>query len=91
MRNCGGRFKTGAWTTWPEAIRRREPKTLAQVAAESGRMLAQEQVLQFAFAVQWTNLRAAAAQHKDSHSWRCGDFRQHGFGGCVDASGHLRA
>ena len=26
-------------------------------------MLAQEQVLQFAFAVQWTNLRAAAAQH----------------------------
>jgi 4-alpha-glucanotransferase len=58
------RFNTGAWTQWPEAIRRREPKALAQVAAESGRMLAQEQVLQFAFAVQWTNLRAAAEQHK---------------------------
>jgi 4-alpha-glucanotransferase len=58
------RFNTGAWTEWPEAIRRREPKALAQVAAESGRMLAQEQVLQFAFAVQWTNLRAAAAGHK---------------------------
>jgi len=57
------RFNTGAWTAWPESIRRREPKALAQVAAESGRMLAQEQVLQFAFAVQWTNLRAAAAQH----------------------------
>jgi 4-alpha-glucanotransferase len=58
------RFNTGAWTEWPDAIRRREPKALAQVAAESGRMLAQEQVLQFAFAVQWTNLRAAAAGHK---------------------------
>jgi len=57
------RFNTGAWTEWPEAIRRREPKALAQVAAESGRMLAQEQALQFAFAVQWQNLRAAAAQH----------------------------
>ncbi|HMG87199.1 MAG TPA: 4-alpha-glucanotransferase [Terracidiphilus sp.] len=58
------RFNTGAWTEWPEAIGRREPKALAQVAAESGRMLAQEQVLQFAFAVQWTNLRAAAARRK---------------------------
>ena len=57
------RFKTGAWATWPEEIRRREPKALAKVAAESGRMLAQEQVLQFAFATQWANLRAAAAQH----------------------------
>lgn len=57
------RFKTGAWTQWPEAIRRREPKALAQMAAESGRILAQEQVLQFAFAVQWANLRAAAARH----------------------------
>ncbi len=57
------RFNTGAWTQWPESIRRREPKALAQVAAESGRMLAQEQALQFAFAVQWTNLRASAARH----------------------------
>ena len=58
------RFNTGAWTQWPEPIRRRDPKALAQIAAESGRMLAQEQVLQFAFAVQWANVRAAAAQHK---------------------------
>ena len=58
------KFNTGAWTNWPEAIRRREPKALALVAAESGRELAQEQVLQFAFAVQWSNLRAAAAQHR---------------------------
>ena len=33
------------------------------MAAESGRALAQEQVLQFAFAVQWSNLREAAARH----------------------------
>jgi 4-alpha-glucanotransferase len=58
------KFNTGAWADWPEAIRRREPKALAKVAAESGRMLAQEQVLQFAFAVQWTNLRTVAARHK---------------------------
>ncbi|HEY1578829.1 MAG TPA: 4-alpha-glucanotransferase [Terracidiphilus sp.] len=57
------RFNTGAWTAWPEAIRRREPKALAQVAAESGRALALEQVLQFAFATQWKNLRTAAARH----------------------------
>src|SRR6185503_17660913 len=57
------RFKTGAWTAWPDEIKRREPKALAKIAAESGRTLAQEQVLQFAFATQWANLRAAAAQH----------------------------
>jgi len=58
------RFNTGAWTVWPEAIRRREPKALARVAGEAGRALAQEQVLQFAFAVQWNNLRTGAARHK---------------------------
>ncbi len=57
------KFSTGAWTEWPESIRRREPNALAQVAAEAGRALAQEQVLQFAFSVQWNNLRAAATQH----------------------------
>ena len=58
------KFKTGAWTKWPDAIRRREPSALARVLAESGRALAQEQALQFAFAVQWSNLRAAAARHE---------------------------
>lgn len=57
------RFKTGAWIEWPEPIRRRDPESLAKVAAESGRALAQEQALQFAFAVQWNNLRTAAAKH----------------------------
>jgi len=57
------KFNTGAWTAWPEAIRRREPKALAQLAAEQSRALAQEQVLQFAFSVQWNHLRSAAARH----------------------------
>jgi 4-alpha-glucanotransferase len=57
------RFNTGAWTAWPEVIRRRDPKALAQLAGEAGRTLALEQALQFAFAVQWSNLRGAAAQH----------------------------
>ncbi|MGC1463429.1 MAG: 4-alpha-glucanotransferase, partial [Terracidiphilus sp.] len=55
-------FKTGAWTQWPEPIRRREPEALAKVLAESGRALAQEQVLQFAFSLQWNDLREVAAR-----------------------------
>lgn len=56
-------FNTGAWTEWPEEFRHRDPKALARMAAEAERRLAQEQVLQFAFAVQWNNLRAAAARY----------------------------
>ena len=50
--NGVGSVKAGAWTAWPEEVRRREPKALVKVAAESGRTLAEEQVLQFAFAMQ---------------------------------------
>jgi 4-alpha-glucanotransferase len=57
-----GQFKTGAWTEWPEPVRRRRPEALAKVAAKSGRALAQEQALQFAFSQQWNNLREAAAR-----------------------------
>ena len=50
-----------------DGVARGDPAARAEsagtVAAEAGRALAQEQVLQFAFAAQWTNLRAAAAQH----------------------------
>jgi 4-alpha-glucanotransferase len=56
-------YKTGAWTAWPEPLRRRQPRALAKVAAERGRALAQEQVLQFAFSLQWEQLREAAASH----------------------------
>ena len=56
-------LNTGAWTAWPEAIRKRRPEALAQVAAKHGRALAVEQVLQFAFSKQWSALRAAAAEH----------------------------
>lgn len=55
-------FNTGAWTAWPEAVRRRQSQALVKVAAKHGRALAQEQVLQFAFERQWKNLRQAAAQ-----------------------------
>ena len=56
-------FNTGAWTAWPEPLRRRQPDALAKVAAKHGRRLAQEQVLQFAFSKQWNDLREAAAKN----------------------------
>jgi 4-alpha-glucanotransferase len=56
-------FSTGAWTAWPEPLRRRQPEALAQVAAKYSRALAEEQVLQFAFSLQWNNLRKAAARN----------------------------
>ncbi len=55
-------FNTGAWTAWPEALRRRRPEALAQFAHEHGRAMAVEQVLQFAFSQQWNALREAAAR-----------------------------
>ena len=54
-------LNTGAWTAWPEPIRRRRPEALVEIAATHGRALAQEQVLQFAFSKQWNALRSAAA------------------------------
>jgi 4-alpha-glucanotransferase len=56
-------FKTGAWTGWPEPVRRRRPEALAKVAAKAGRALAQEQALQFAFSLQWNLLKKAAASN----------------------------
>ena len=58
------RYRTGAWTQWPEPVRRREAGALDGIRNEEARALRQEQVLQFAFALQWDNVRAAAAQHK---------------------------
>src|SRR5581483_2446561 len=56
-------FNTGAWTAWPEDVRKRDRGALDAVKREHGRELAREQVLQFAFALQWAELRAAAARH----------------------------
>ncbi len=56
-------LNTGAWTTWPEPLRRRHPDALAEVLIQHSRALAEEQVLQFAFALQWNNLREAAARN----------------------------
>jgi 4-alpha-glucanotransferase len=53
---------TGAWTEWPEPLRKRHPEALEQTRNEHGRALAQEHALQFAFAMQWNALRAAAAK-----------------------------
>jgi 4-alpha-glucanotransferase len=56
-------FNTGAWTEWPEPLRRRDAQALADFTAEDSRALAQEQALQFAFSRQWKQLRAAAAEN----------------------------
>ncbi len=56
------KFKTGAWTEWPEPLRRRDPQALAAAAAEHARERVLEQVLQFAFNLQWNQLREAAAR-----------------------------
>jgi len=53
-------FNTGAWTVWPEDLRKRKPAALAHVVAQHGRSLRQEQALQFAFAKQWQALRKTA-------------------------------
>ena len=54
------KFNTGAWTEWPEPLRRRDPQALAKAEADHERAVAIERVLQFAFALQWEQLRDAA-------------------------------
>jgi 4-alpha-glucanotransferase len=55
-------FNTGAWTVWPEPLRRRDPEALAHAAATHARRVAEEQALQFAFSRQWNDLRRTAAE-----------------------------
>jgi 4-alpha-glucanotransferase len=54
-------FNTGAWTEWPRPLRCREPEALAEAASQNARELAREQALQFAFSLQWDQLRQTAA------------------------------
>ena len=56
------KFNTGAWTEWPEPLRRRETDALAEAFAQNIRAVAAEKVLQFAFAQQWKQLRDAGAE-----------------------------
>ncbi len=56
-------LSTGAWTRWPEPLRRRDPQALGDFAAAHGRALQQEQALQFAFSLQWESLQEAAARN----------------------------
>lgn len=55
-------FGTGAWTAWPEPLKRREPAALEAARQEHALAIAREQALQFAFALQWKALRDAAAR-----------------------------
>jgi 4-alpha-glucanotransferase len=55
-------YNTGAWAMWPEPVRKREAQALAEIKQKHGRALALEQVLQFAFDRQWSDLRKAAAR-----------------------------
>jgi 4-alpha-glucanotransferase len=55
-------YKTGAWTAWPEAMRKRDSRAMAEATAKYARAVALEQVLQFAFDRQWSDLRKAAAR-----------------------------
>jgi 4-alpha-glucanotransferase len=56
-------FNTGAWTEWPETLRRRNSQALAKAEADHGRAVAIERVLQFAFALQWEKLQDAADEN----------------------------
>ncbi len=78
-------YNTGAWTEWPEPIRRRQPEALAEVTAKYGRALAQEQALQFAFSLQWNQLRESAARQGIRILGDVAIFVNLGFGRCVDA------
>jgi 4-alpha-glucanotransferase len=53
---------TGAWTAWPEPMRKREANAMAGAKNKHARALALERVLQFAFDRQWSDLRKAAAR-----------------------------
>ncbi len=55
-------FQTGAWTQWPEPVRRRQPEAMEEARESHALAIAVERVLQFAFDQQWTDLRRAAAQ-----------------------------
>jgi 4-alpha-glucanotransferase len=55
-------YNTGAWAAWPEPVRKREAQALEEIKQRHGRALALEQVLQFAFDHQWSDLRKAAAR-----------------------------
>lgn len=56
-------FHTGAWTEWPEPLRKREPGALEEEKRKHARALNQEKALQFAFSRQWEILRNLAARN----------------------------
>ena len=83
------KFRTGAWTEWPELLRRRDPQALAQAEAEHGRELAVERALQFAFARQWNQLRTRP-RRTASGFWATWPSLSMGLGRRVGSPRHLR-
>lgn len=57
------KYNTGAWTEWPEGVRRRNDDALEALRREHRHEIEREEVLQFAFYTQWAALREAAARH----------------------------
>jgi 4-alpha-glucanotransferase len=55
-------FGTGAWTEWPEPLKRRIAKPTAEARKRHQPEIAVEQALQFALDLQWAQLREAAAR-----------------------------
>lgn len=56
-------YHTGAWTEWPEPLRKREPGALEEEKRKHARALNQAKALQFAFSRQWEILRNLAARN----------------------------
>ncbi len=55
-------FNTGAWNAWPEPLKRRNPQALAEATERHAHDIDREKVLQFAFSLQWDELRGLAAR-----------------------------
>lgn len=53
----------GAWTGWPEPLRRREPSALESTRAEYVEDILREKILQYLFDRQWTQLRERCRAH----------------------------
>ncbi len=58
------KYESAAWTSWPEAIARREASALDEVRREQAAELARERAIQFAFEEQWQDLRRYCAQRQ---------------------------
>ena len=84
-------FKTGAWTAWPEPLRRRQPRGTGQGCRGAWARPGQGAGAAVCLFAAVEQLREAAAQQGNPHPGRRGDLRQHGFGRRLGSSRTLRA